>query len=203
MIEFFQAFGAGLTGALGASMLPLLPALLAWAWTAARDGNAFAAPGFAASFALGFALLNAGAGAVVDHADAGALLAGLAIAAYGLHAMGAIRVPGARASAPLLGFAFAFGWTPLPSAALADAAQFGAVALAAYGAGLAVFAWLSSPVLIRVSRGNFSRFPAASPHLARISGLALFATGLAIAAGLFAEAGFALDGFFPALRYLG
>lgn len=203
MIEIPQAFGAGLTGALGASMLPLLPALLAWAWTASRAGGAFAPFGFAASFAVGFAALNAGAGWIVDHADGGAIVAGLAIAAYGLHAMDAIRVPGARASAPLLGFAFAFGWTPLPSAALADAAQFGALALAAYGAGLAVFAWLSNPILIRVSRGIFSRIPATAHHLARASGLVHFATGLAIAAGLFAEAGFALDENFPALRYLG
>lgn len=203
MIEVFQSFGAGLTGALGASMLPLLPALLAWAWTAARDGGALAAPGFAASFAAGFALLNAGAGVVVDNADFGAIAAGLAIAAYGLHAMDAIRVPGARATAPLLGFAFAFGWAPLPSAALADAAQFGAFALAAYGAGLAVSAWLSNPVLIRIPRGISSRVPGDARMQASVAGLVLFATGLAIAAGLFAEAGFALDEKFPALRYLG
>lgn len=203
MTVFFQAFGAGLTGAFGASMLPLLPALLAWAWTASRDGGAHAALGFVASFAVGFALLNDGAGPVVEYADLGAVVAGLAIAAYGLHAMDAIHVPGARASAPALGFAFAFGWTPLPSAALADAAQFGAVAVAAYGAGLAVFAWLSNPVSVRVLRGIFFRTPDASPRIARVAGLALFATGLAIAAGLLAEAGFALDGFFPALRYLG
>ena len=199
MIEIFQAFGSGVTGALGAPMLPLLPALLAWAWTSARDRTAFAPLGFAASFALGFALLNAGAGWFVDHADSGAVLAGLAIAAYGLHAMGALRVPGAQAGAPVLGLAFAFGWAPMPGASLAAAVQFGALATAAYGAGLAVFAWLANPVLSRISRGIFS----GARNCARIAGMTLFATGLAIVAGLFAEIGFALDGIFPALRSLG
>lgn len=203
MIQILQFFGAGLTGALGAPMLPLLPALLAWAWTASRDGGALAPFGFAASFALGFALLNAGAGWLVDHADLGAILAGLGIAAYGLHAMNALRVLGARKWSPLLGFAFAFGWTPLPSAALAGAAEFGALALAAYGAGLAVFAWLPNLVLIRVLRGISSRVPGDARGLRIAAGMALFATGLTIAAGLFAEIGFALDEFFPALRSLG
>lgn len=198
MIEIFQAFGTGLAGALGAPMLPLVPALLAWAY-AARTGGAIAALGVAASFATGFALLNAGPEGLVAYADLGAVVAGLAIAAYGLHAMGAIRVPAARNWSPALGFAFAFGWAPMPGAALAAAAESGALALAAYGAGLAVFAWLAIPVMGRVSRGNFSR----QTTLAKIAGLTLFATGLAIAAGLFAEFGFALDEIFPALRSVG
>lgn len=199
MIEIFQAFGAGLTGALGAPMLPLLPAILAWAWATSRDGHWLAPLGFVASFAAGFAGLNAGDGWLIGHADFGAVLAGLAIAAFGIDAMGALRVPGAKTSAPFLGFAFAFGWAPLPSAALARAADFGPAALAAYGAGLAVFAWLAIPIFNRVLRGNFSR----QTTLAKIAGLTLFATGLAIAAGLFAEFGFALDENFPALRYVG
>lgn len=203
MIGTFQAFVSGLTGALGASMLPLLPALLAWAWTQSRDGGRYAPLGFVASFAVGFALLNAGAGWIVDHADVGAVVAGLAIAAYGLHAMDAIHVPGARMGSPLLGFAFAFGWAPLPSRALAEAAEFGTIATAAYGAGLAIFAWLPSLVLIRVLRGIFSRVSGDARAHAIIAGLTLFATGLAIAAGLFAELGFALDENFPALRYVG
>jgi cytochrome c biogenesis protein CcdA len=203
MIEIFQAFVSGLTGALGAPMLPLLPALLAWAWASSRDGGAIAPVGFAASFALGFVLLNFGAGWLVDHADFGAVLAGFAIASYGLHAMNAIRLPGAQHGAPLLGFAFAFGWAPLPSASLADAAEFGALATAAYGAGLALFAWLPNPVLIRILRDISSRVPGDAHAHAIVAGLTLFATGLAIAAGLFAELGFALDENFPALRYLG
>lgn len=198
MTDIFQSFGLGLLGALGAPMLPLLPAFLAWAF-ATRFGGAIAALGFATSFAAGFALLNAGPDGLVAHADLGAVLAGLAIAAYGLRTMGALRLPGARIWSPALGFAFAFGWAPLPGAALAAAANAGALALAAHGAGLAVFAWLGIPILGRVSRGNFSR----ETTLLKIAGLTLFATGLAIAAGLFAELGFALDENFPVLRRFG
>ena len=197
MIEIFQTFGSGLTGALGAPMLPLLPALVAWAVAAPRAS--YVPAGFAASFALGFALLNGGAGWLVDNADPGAVVAGLAIAAYGLNAMGALRMPFANAAAPFLGFAFAFGWAPMPSAALAEAVDSGFAATAAYGAGLAAFAWLANPFLSRVSRRIFSR----EPVFAKLAGMTLFATGLAIAAGLFAELGFALDATFPALRNLG
>jgi cytochrome c biogenesis protein CcdA len=198
MIEIFQAFGTGLGGALGAPMLPLLPAFLAWAY-ATRAGGARAAFGVAASFAAGFALLNGGPDGLVAYADFGAVVAGLAIAAFGLQALGALRVPNARIWSPALGFALAFGWAPLPGPALAAAAESGTLALAAHGAGLAVFAWLAIPVLGRVSRGNSSR----QTTLSKIAGLTLFATGLAIAAGLFAELGFALDENFPALRVFG
>jgi cytochrome c biogenesis protein CcdA len=199
MSEIIQAFGAGLTGALGAPMLPLLPAILAWAWASSRAGNWWAPLGFVAGFAAGFALLNARGGWLIEFADFGAVAAGLAIAAYGLHAMGAMRIPGTKIWAPFLGFAFAFGWAPLPSAALAKAAEFGPSALAAYGAGLAFFAWTSILILVRISRDNSYR-----PRRIDIgAGLTLFATGIAIAAGLFAELGFALDEKFPALRSVG
>jgi cytochrome c biogenesis protein CcdA len=202
MIETLHAFASGLTGALGAPMLPLLPALLAWAW-AARDIGWIAAAGFAASFGLGFAWLNAGSGWLVDNADFGAVLAGAAIAGFGLHAMRALSVPFARTAAPFLGLAFAFGWAPLPGAALARAAEFGAFATAAHGAGLAVFAWLASPILGSVLRDKLLRGFAFARRIEIAAGLALFATGLGIASGLFAEFGFALDEKFPALRRFG
>jgi cytochrome c biogenesis protein CcdA len=198
MMETLEAFASGLAGALGAPMLPLLPALLAWAW-AARDRGWIAAAGFAASFAFGFAWLNAGSGWLVDTADLGALVAGAAIAAYGLDAMAAFRVPHAKTAAPFLGLAFAYGWAPLPGAALAQAVESGASATAAYGAGLAVFAWVASPVLASVLRDRISR----GSTIAKIAGMTLFATGLAIATGLFAELGFAFDEKFPALRRFG
>jgi hypothetical protein len=199
MIDVFQAFGVGLTGAFGAPMLPLLPAILAWAWASPPAGNWWAPLGFVASFAAGFAALNAGDGWLIAHADLGALIAGLAIAAFGLDAMGAMRMPGAKIWAPALGFAFAFGWAPMPSAALAKAAEFGPLALAAYGAGLAVFAWTSILILVRISHDNSYR----ARRLDAVAGLTLFATGIAIAAGLFAEFGFALDENFPVLRNAG
>jgi cytochrome c biogenesis protein CcdA len=206
MMHIFQAFGAGVTGAIGAPMLPLMPALIAWAWVAARDSAgpvATTAIGFAASFALGFAALNAPDSALVAMADPGAVLAGIAIAAYGLHALGAVRVPGARLAAAPLGFAFAFGWTPLPSAALAAAVDHGFAASAAYGAGAVFFAWLAIPILSGVLRGKSSRTDAPPRMIAKLAGMTLFATGLAIAGGFLAEAGFALDEYFPALRTLG
>ena len=197
MFEIFQSFGMGFTGAVGAPMLPLAPALAAWAWAAGRDSGgqrAVPALGFAAGFALGFAALNASGSIFITVADIGAVLAGFAVAAYGVHALGAFRIPGAKSAAAVLGFAFAFGWTPMPSAALAAAADDGFAATAAYGAGLAAVAWIARPVLGRVGDLATAR---------KLAGMTLFATGLAIAGGFLAEAGFALDAVVPALRALG
>lgn len=221
MTSILQAVGDGLGGALGAAMLPLWPAFAAWGAATVRDewGDADGAPPgsggrmiaavmlFALAFGLSFAALNAGEGLLIRQSHAFTLLAGAMIAAYGLHALGAAPIPGLRraARAPVwrlpvkfiaasaVGFACAFGWTPIPGPGLAAAAGASGLALVTYGVFLSWPAWLAATLAYAIFARKTIAAPAALHRLEAIAGLVLIATGVLIAAGFLAELGFALD----------
>jgi cytochrome c-type biogenesis protein len=231
MTSILQAIGDGLGGALGAAMLPLWPAFVAWAAATLRDewGDADAPPPgavarlaasaalFALAFGLSFAALNAGDGLLIRQARGFTLLAGAIVAAYGLHILGAAPIPGLRraARAPAwrvpakfiaslcAGFALAFGWTPIPGPGLAAAADASRLALATYGVFLCWPVWLAI-VLVYIGLARKSPVaPAALHRLEAIAGLVLIATGVLIAAGFLAEFGFALDERLAFLAHFG
>ncbi len=231
MTSILQAIGDGSGGALGAAMLPLWPAFIAWAAAISRDewGDADGAPPgaiarlaasvvlFALAFGLGFGALNAGDGVLIRKAHAFTLLAGAIIVAYGMHALGAAPIPGLRraARAPVwripakfiaalsVGFAFAFGWTPIPGPGLAAAADASGLALATYGVFLSWPAWVACAVAYVVLARHAALGPSALHRLEAIAGLVLIATGVLIAAGFLAEFGFALDERLAFLAHFG
>jgi cytochrome c-type biogenesis protein len=231
MTSILQAMADGLGGALGAAMLPLWPAFIAWAAASLRDewGDADSAPPgaiarlaaslamFALAFGLSFAALNAGDGVLIRQARGFTLLAGAIIAAYGLHALGAAPIPGLRraARAPVwrvpakviaalcLGFAFAFGWTPIPGPGLAAAAAASSLALATYGVFLSWPAWLAGAIAYVILARQSPLGPAALHRLEAVAGLVLIATGVLIAAGFLAEFGFGLDERLAFLTHFG
>ncbi len=231
MTSILQAVFDGAGGALGAAMLPLWPAFVAWAAATLRDewGDADAPPPgsiarlagsaalFALAFGLGFAALNAGDGLLIRQARAFTLVAGAFIAANGLHVLGAAPIPGLRraARAPawripanftvalFAGFACAFGWTPIPGPGLAAAAGASGLALATYGIFLSWPAWLAIAVAYVVLARRAPLGAAALHRMETIAGLVLIATGVLIAAGFLAELGFYLDERLAFLTHFG
>lgn len=231
MSSILQAIGDGTGGALGAAMLPLWPALIAWGVALVRDewGDADGAPPgaiarlaasvafFALAFGWSFAALNAGDGVLIRKAHAFTLLAGAIIVAYGMHALGAAPIPGLRraARAPawrmpanfiaaiFAGFALAFGWTPIPGPGLAAAAAASGLALATYGVFLSWPAWIAGAIAYVTLTRRAPPGPAAFHRLEAIAGLVLIATGVLIAAGFLAEFGFALDERLAFLTHFG
>lgn len=231
MTSILQAVADGLGGALGAAMLPLWPAFIAWAAANLRDewGDADGAPPsaaarlaasaalFALAFGFGFAALNAGDGVLIRQAHGFTLLAGAIITAYGLHALGAAPIPGLRraARAPVwrvpakfiaatcVGFAFAFGWSPIPGPGLAAAASASPLALATYGVFLSWPAWLAIATAYFILTRQSPLGQTALHRLEAIAGLVLIATGVLIAAGFLAEFGFYLDERLAFLTHFG
>jgi len=221
MSGILQAAFDGLGGAFGAAMLPLWPAFAAWAAAQTRDewGDADSAPPgsvwrlaaatalFAVAFGLAFANLNSGDSILIRQSQGFTLLAGAAVAAYGLHALGAAPIPGLRrpARAPIwrvpvkflaaacVGFAAAFGWTPIPGPGLAAAAGASTAALVIYGIGMTWPAWIAASIAYAALARKWVVGHAALHRLEAVVGLVLIATGVLIAAGFLAEFGFALD----------
>lgn len=170
------AFVAGLLSFVSPCVLPIVPPYLCWLAGISLDEARHAAAGTAARrrltatafvFALGFATVFVALGAsasvvgqlVARHFDTLAILAGLLIAAMGLHFLGAVRIPllqrEMRLAGPseprgvlaayLVGLAFAFGWTPCVGPILATilfiagaepTAWRGALLLAVYSLGI-------------------------------------------------------------------
>jgi cytochrome c-type biogenesis protein len=112
---------------------------------------------------------------------------------------------------PLMGAAFAFGWTPcigpvlatiLTIAAAQDTVAHGAVLLGVYSLGIGV-PFLLAALFIRPFLRGMRRFGFALRHVERVMGALLVVTGLLIAIGSFTAIGYWLLQVFPALGRIG
>lgn len=217
------AFVAGLVSFLSPCVLPLVPGYISMlsgvsmeelraSTDASLAGRIFAnSIAFVLGFTVVFVALGASASAVgtflLTRRTIFNVVAGIIIIIFGLHLTGLIRIPflyrdariqtGAKqrgsAGAFLLGFAFAFGWTPcigpilagiLALAATRDTLAQGMFLLAVYSAGLAIPFLLTSLGLSRFLKfyGRFRR------HLQAVevaSGVLLVALGVLIALNKF------------------
>ncbi len=219
-ISLAAAAGAGLLSFLSPCVLPLAPPYLCYlagtsveelvdeGETRARRDTLIASLLFVAGFSTVFVALGATAsvfGALLrEYSHALSILAGLGIMAMGAHFLGIVRIgamlrekrldvakpPGLWAPY-LMGFAFAFGWTPcigpILAAILAVAGSEqtvgrGALLLAAYAMGLGIpfiIAALAMEQFLGFARGFRSQFA----RLEKAVGVALVLTGIAFLTG--------------------
>jgi cytochrome c-type biogenesis protein len=218
-VEFGLAFLAGLVSFLSPCVLPLVPGYISMlSGTSMEELRGSTDPAlarrifvnsiaFVIGFAVVFMVLGASASAVgsflLTRRTIFNVVAGVIIIVFGLHLTGLVRIPflyrsagiqtgqsqRGSAGAFLLGFAFAFGWTPcigpilagiLTLAATHDTLFQGMMLLAVYSAGLALPFLLTSLGLSQFLRfyGRFRR------HLQTVevgSGILLIVLGVLIA----------------------
>ncbi len=209
-------YGAGLLTFASPCVLPLLPVYVALLGGAATAGGNNARQlrragiGFAVGLSVVFVLLGMGASvaarALSDHRRALQIVAGLAMAVFGLFLLGVIRsraldrdarpllervpTPGGLLGGFLFGAAFAVGWTPCVGPVLAAALTYAAGSsanawiaggkLAIYAAGLStplVAAAFAAPRVIAVAK----RLRSATPRLQKVMGVALIGLGALMA----------------------
>lgn len=222
------AFFAGMVSFLSPCVLPLVPAYLAMLSSTAGGSSGLAQQArrsavlsSAALFVLGFSLVFIALGAAAS--GLGALLAthhallrtlsGVFLMLFGVlmliqpsWSVGKLHVPLARLGvwgAPLLGMAFAFGWTPcigpvlgsvLVLAASAASLTNGVFLLAVYSSGLAVPFLLVALGVVKVWRtGQWSLW------LMRVSGVVLVLFGLLLLTNRVTAISGYLNRFVPAL----
>jgi cytochrome c-type biogenesis protein len=218
-VGVMAAFGAGVVSFLSPCILPLVPGYLAFVTglslgelTGERRMRDVMVPSlmFVGGFSLVFVALGASASALGDLLNAyrGPLTVagGLAVAAFGFLMLGVVKVPWlygearvdlARArvfgrwSAPVMGMAFALGWTPcvgpvlgsiLMLAASQGGASSGALLLLAYSAGLGVPFLLTAALLGRLT-GALRWMSRHARALNATAGAVLVVLGLLIATG--------------------
>lgn len=219
-ISIVAAFGAGLISFLSPCVLPLIPGYVSFlGGTTAGSGGAkrsavVPALLFVTGFSAVFVLMGVSASllgvALSPYRGLLATVGGVLIVIFGFLMLDVVKVPwlqrevrfdpaSARGlggwTAPVMGMAFGFGWTPCVgpilgsiltlAAGTASAAQ-GAVLMVVYSAGLGVpfvaAAWLLDRIepLTR-ALGRHSR------TISRVAGVVLMAMGLAIATGTLAR----------------
>ncbi len=243
VIAFPIAFGGGIISFLSPCVLPLVPAYMSYitgrsiddlmAEDGARNfsmaGPMIPATAFVLGFTTIFVILGASATAIsrllLSQLDVLSKIAGGMIVLFGLHYMGALRIPflhrqlqlkigrpgGGVVGAYVLGLAFAVGWTPCigpvlgsilaVAASQADVTR-GIALLTIYSLGLGI------PFL--GAAAGVGKFASVSgrirPHLRKIevgAGLLLVGTGVLIFSGIFTRLGFYLLEVFPWLINIG
>jgi cytochrome c-type biogenesis protein len=183
---------------------------------------------FVAGFSTVFVALGAGASAIGgllrEYSATLSIIAGLAIIAMGLHFLGAFQLPFLHRTARIavekpvglwgayvMGFAFAFGWTPcigpVLAAILAVAASEATVAkgaglLAVYSLGLGIPFLLAAFALEPFVR-LLARFRHRLGLIEKAMGILLVLTGIAFLTGWISSASYWLLEIFPALATFG
>jgi cytochrome c-type biogenesis protein len=237
-LGFVVAFGAGVVSFLSPCVLPLVPSYLSMmsgvgnpaaprrASAADRTRVVWSAVLFVAGFSLVFAILEAGASTLAQplraHEHVLDYVAGGLIIAFGLLLAGLLQLPWLQRehrfvvkpsrlgpfAAPLMGMAFAFGWTPcigpvlaavLGLASSASTLGRGEAMLVAYSLGLGVPFIVLGLAFGRLS-GALSFARRHSRGVALVSGLFLAALGVGIVTG---QVGTVSSWFASALRFLG
>lgn len=239
-IGIATAFAAGILSFLSPCILPLVPSYLCFLAGSSLEslakqpdlatGRRLLARAFAFVLGFGAVFVALGAGAswigalIGDHLALLTRIAGGVIVVFGLHMLGALRIPllmrEARLeaqrplgvlSALVVGLAFGFGWTPCVGPVLASilllagaqgSVSQGAWLLAAYAAGIGL------PFLVAsLFVGYFVRWLARMGRylgvVEKVMGLALVATGLIIFAGLMPTIGNWLLDVAPGLGRIG
>ena len=241
-LTYGMAALAGVVSFLSPCVLPIVPAYLSFvagqsleriAYDGASDPAAerrvfAAAVAFVLGFATVFVLLGASASAVnalvLRHVDVIGKVAGLVIAAFGVHYTGLIRIPFLNREARIhpdapaglvgafgIGLAFAFGWTPcigpilaaiLTVAAANESLTYGVTLLGTYAAGLGI-PFLIAAAAIRPFTRFLKRFRRHIRKVEIATGLLLVATGVAIFTGDLSRLAFFLLEVFPWLAEIG
>ena len=240
-VTIIAALLAGLLSFLSPCVLPLVPPYLVYLAGTSLERFADAEPEpqvrretvaaaalFVAGFSTVFVALGAGAsaiGAVLRaYSHVLSMIAGIAIIAMGLHFLGVTRIfllmrekrfevakPVGLWGAYVMGFAFAFGWTPcigpILAAILAVAASETTVAkgaglLVVYSLGLGI-PFMLAAVAVEPFAAFLARF---KTHLAKVEmamGGLLVLTGIAFLTGFVTTASFWILEMFPALGRIG
>lgn len=240
-VTYPAALVAGLVSFLSPCVLPLVPPYLVYLTGTSLERLADAEPGprvkrqtviasllFVAGFATVFVALGASASVVGlwlrAYSQELSIVAGIAIIVMGLHFLGVFQIgllmrqkrmdmakPVGLWGAYVMGFAFAFGWTPcigpILAAILAVAASEatltkGASLLAVYSAGLGI-PFVIAAFAIEPFAKFLSRFRAYMPMVERIMGGLLVLTGIAFLTGFVSTASFWLLEMFPVLGTIG
>ena len=238
-IGFATAFAAGVISFLSPCVLPLVPGYLSYvAGTSLetlrdRQSARMEALGYALCFVLGFSAVFVAFGASAT-ALGGLLLgwryelgivAGVVVSLFGLHMAGLLpinllerearfhaEINGGRVvGAFLLGFAFAFGWTPCigpvlgviltMSASSADLAT-GTALLAVYSLGLGL-PFLLAALFTDVLLERLRQLSRTGRQLQRVSGLLLAVVGVLMITGQLEAMAYWLLETFPALGRIG
>ena len=238
-IGFATAFAAGVISFLSPCVLPLVPGYLSYvAGTSLetlrdRQSARMEALGYALCFVLGFSAVFVAFGASAT-ALGGLLLswryelgivAGVVVLLFGLHMAGLLpinllerearfhaEIKGGRVvGAFLLGFAFAFGWTPCigpvlgviltMSASSADLAT-GTALLAVYSLGLGL-PFLLAALFTDVLLERLRQLSRTGRQLQRVSGLLLAVVGVLMITGQLEAMAYWLLETFPALGRIG
>lgn len=210
-LSVFAIFGAGLLTFASPCVLPLMPVYLATIAggsleTARPRRTLVLATAFSAGLSLVFIVLGAFAsslgGALLPHRELLVALSGVLMIAFGLRALGILRLGALDVDArPALhriaavsslggafvfGAAFGLGWSPCIGPVLASVLTFAATHTDApwQGAGyLAIYAaGLSAPLLVLAAAASratawLRRSRAAIPRLERLTGVAMMAVG--------------------------
>jgi cytochrome c-type biogenesis protein len=220
---------AGLVSFLSPCVLPLVPPYLAYlggrtiedmeaghaSQTAASHRTVLAALCFVAGFTTVFVALGASAsafGQIIQEYKAGlANIAGVIIIIFGLHFLGALRVPmlykqlkihtdmrgASLAGAYVIGLAFAFGWTPCVGPVLATVLTLaanekslvaGVLLLFIYSMGLGV-PFVLAAIAIRPFLATMKSFRKRLGRVEQLMGAALVITGLLFLTGNIGWAG--------------
>jgi cytochrome c-type biogenesis protein len=254
-ISYAAAAAGGLLSFLSPCVLPLVPAYLCFiAGTSFEEltrkdalGNdmntegltqrvALGAVGFVLGFSTVFVALGASAAAInpliLAHKEMLGRIAGLVIIVFGLHYMGALRIPLLNREARfqpehmgdvtrsawmqflspyVLGLAFAFGWTPcigpilatiLAIAASHESLKAGVFLLSTYSLGLGI-PFLAAAFAVRGFLAFAVRIRRHMRKVEMAAGLLLAATGVLMAIGSFEKIAITLITVFPFLARLG
>ncbi len=240
-VSLLAALIAGLVSFLSPCVLPLVPPYLVYLAGASLERLADREPkpqvrreavGAAALFVAGFSTVFVALGASASaiggllraYADLLGTFAGIAIMLMGLHFLGFTHIsmlmrqkrlpipkPVGLWGAYVMGFAFAFGWTPcigpILAAILAVAASEATVAkgaglLAVYSLGLGI-PFLLAAIAIEPFAALLVRFRAHLAQVERVMGALLVLTGIAFLTGTVTSASYWLLETFPVLGRIG
>lgn len=233
-IGLLAAFAAGLASFLSPCVLPLVPGYVSFLTSLSlgdepgRSRRAAGALVPALLFILGFSVVFVALGASASLLgpllrDSRGLLSrgsGLLIFALGFFMLGIVKVPllyrearfdlakarsFGRWAAPVMGMAFAFGWTPcvgpilgaiLMMAGRSGEASQGVTLLLAYAAGLGV-PFLAVALLLERLTGALRWFSRHAASVNRVAGVVMMALGLAIMTNTLGTAVLFLSRFLP------
>lgn len=240
-VSLLAAFGAGVISFISPCVLPLVPPYLCYIAGITYGELVTVDERIhrrvmvrSVAFVLGFGVVFVGLGAIATafgrmisgYADILSIVAGGLIIVFGLHFLGWLRIPllyrQARIDGPssggggilgafLLGFAFAFGWTPCVGPILAtilflaggeDSLAGGIALLAVYAAGIGL-PFILSAVFVSRFLAVSTKFRRHMATVEKVAGAMLVLTGILFLTGGINAIGYWLQEMIPAFNEVG